>query len=275
MKVQIPGLNSSGSTRPDAVERVSPGRRIFNDAFITRGKNSSLASFYVTLAARLDAAEQFIEASFKRTGVRPSRTCLFVKACALALRKHPGVNYMLSGSGRKIIKPSSIDIGVSIAGEGTFTPVIVLRSADQKSILEISTWLRQESEKARATEAVNMALLDRLGRFLPFTFLRKLFLRYYINHHRVRRDMVGTFQISMLHGPEVELGGGITFLTTAILGVGGKSLMPCERNGTLSWSPCVRMTLNADHRMVDGMKAVNFGREIVRLLENPEELEDR
>jgi pyruvate/2-oxoglutarate dehydrogenase complex dihydrolipoamide acyltransferase (E2) component len=267
-------LNLFKKNKGERIERISMGRLLVSDGFIMRGKQSSYANFAITLHLNLSAAEQFMQNFQKKTGAKPSLTCLMVKASAKALKKYPDVNAMLSGNGTKIIRPSSIDIGVNIAGQEKFTPVVVLRDADKKNLLEIIAWLRSASDEARNNEQKIIASLDAIGWLLPLPPLRRAFLKYFINNHRVRRNMVGTFQISTLHGSNVKHASSATFLTTAFLIVGGVSRMPCEVNGKVEFCPCVEMMLNGDHRMMDGMQAINFGREIIDILENPLRLEE-
>jgi pyruvate dehydrogenase E2 component (dihydrolipoamide acetyltransferase) len=257
--------NSSG----EKTERISFGRLVAAEGYVMRGKQSSYANYAITFRLNLSAAGRFMQSFGEEKGVKPSITCLLIRASAIALKKHPRVNDMLSGNGTRIIKSSSIDIGVSVSGQESFSPVIVLRDADKKSLIDIIEWLESASDEARKNEQKRIESLNAMWWILPLPSLRRAFLRYYVNSHHVRKDLAGTFQISTLHRKEVTHVSSATFFTTALLIVGGVSKMPFEVNGEMTFSPGAELTLNADHRMLDGMEAVDFGSEIIGLMEDP------
>ena len=69
-----------------------------------------------------------------------------IKACALALRAHPGVNS--SWRGDKIVQNRQIHIGVAVAvDEGLLVPVV--RNTDYKSLMQINHEVRELAGKAK------------------------------------------------------------------------------------------------------------------------------
>ena len=71
---------------------------------------------------------------------------LVVKACAVALRKHPNVN--TSWLGDKIRYNKDVNIGVAVAvDEGLLVPVI--RYADMKSLSQLNTEVKTQAGKAK------------------------------------------------------------------------------------------------------------------------------
>jgi len=194
---------------------------------------------------------------------------LLIKACSLALRKYPQVNYMLRG--HKVVQPSSIDIGISVAGEENVAPVVVIREADTKPLQAIAQELFRKSVESRKQEKENLKKLDRIGRWIPFDFVRRKAVDLFINNQRVKRELVGTFQITSLSNVDFFFPAVIT--TTALLGVGGVAKRCIGVGDKVELRPTFYLSLVMDHRILDGVKAVDYLTEIKRLLENPQELE--
>jgi len=82
-------------------------------------------------------------------GVKVSVNDIVIKAVALALRNVPEANAYWDNAKEEAQKCDSVDISIAVATEkGLMTPII--RNADQKSISEISSEVKQLAEKARA-----------------------------------------------------------------------------------------------------------------------------
>jgi pyruvate dehydrogenase E2 component (dihydrolipoamide acetyltransferase) len=54
-----------------------------------------------------------------------------------------------------------------------------------------------------------------------------------------------------------------------MLAVGRLATRPWVRNGTLVASPTIKLTLSADHRILDGEPAAQFLERIVQYIESP------
>src|SRR4051812_38645656 len=67
---------------------------------------------------------------FRRSGIRVNTNHVLFRAVALTLSRHPELHKL--GAGAKILHPSSVDLGISVAGESFVAPVMVLRNADKK-----------------------------------------------------------------------------------------------------------------------------------------------
>ena len=195
---------------------------------------------------------------------------LLIKSCSLALRKYPRVNYMLRG--HKVVQPSSIDIGISVAGEENVAPVVVIREADTKPLQSIAQELFVKSIEAKKQEKNNLKKLDSIGMWIPFNFVRRKVADLFINNQRVRRELVGTFQITSLSNVDFLIPAVIS--TTALLGVGGVAKRCIGVGEKVELRTTTYLSLVVDHRMLDGVKAAEFLTEITRLLENPDELRD-
>jgi len=173
----------------------------------------------------------------EKAKVSLSYTDMLVKAAAVALKKNPIVNSMLEGDQIKIIK--DINVGVAVAVEdGLIVPVI--RNADEKSLTEIASCLKNLTEKAK--------------------------------QHRLSLDDVsgGTFTISNLGRFGVDtFRPVINPPQSAILGVGEIKDKPVVVNGQIAIRPLMTLSLVFDHRVFDGVPAAIFLKTLKEILENP------
>lgn len=169
--------------------------------------------------------------------VKISFNDLVVKACAVALKQHPYVN--ASWLGDVIRQHGHVSIAVAVAVEdGLLTPVI--RHADQKGLQKISA------------ETKELAGLARDKKLQP-------------------DQMEGsTFTVSNLgmFGIE-EFTSIINPPNAAILAVGAIRDVPVVEDGAIVPGKRMKVTLSADHRVVDGAKAAAFLNTLRALLENP------
>lgn len=165
---------------------------------------------------------------------RASLTALVVRAAALALRAHPGLNALVGEQGVELADSVHIAIAVSLP-DGLLTPVI--RDADRKPAA------------ALAAEIAELATAAREGRLSPGAL------------------QGGTFTVSSLGA------AGVDWFTpvlnppqAAILGVGRAREAAVVRDGALVAATMLTLTLVFDHRAVDGEPAARFLAELGRLL---------
>jgi 2-oxoglutarate dehydrogenase E2 component (dihydrolipoamide succinyltransferase) len=181
------------------------------------------------------------KAAFKeRHGVNLGITSFFVKAVVSALKHFPRLNAEIQGD--EMVLKHYYDIGVAVgAEEGLVVPV--LRDADQMSFAEIEL-----SIKAFAKKAADRTLtLDDL-RGGTFT----------ITNGGVYGSLMST---PILNPPQV-----------GILGLHKIEARPVSHAGQIAIRPMMYVALSYDHRLVDGMEAVQFLVRIKELVEHPEDL---
>lgn len=169
---------------------------------------------------------------------RISATAVLVKLVATALERHPWLNS--SYTEEAILLHRSIHIGVAVAlEEGLIVPVV--RDADKKGIAQIGA------------EVTDLAARARERRLIPSEVAG------------------GTFTISNLGPFGVEqFDAIINPPQAAILAVGATQQEAVAlENGELASSPVMRVTLSADHRVVDGAVAAHFIGELKSLVEHP------
>ena len=160
-----------------------------------------------------------------------------IRACALALLQHPGVNASFQGEAIRVYHRAHIGIAVALE-EGLITPV--LRDAHAKSITQIAAEARDLAERARA---------------------RKL---------RVPELSGATFSISNLGMFDVtEFSAIINPPEGAILAVGTVRRLPVVTEEGLGVGRRMMLTLSCDHRVMDGAMGARFLQDVKHLLEEP------
>jgi len=160
-----------------------------------------------------------------------------VKACAVALRRHPKVN--TSWLDDVIRVNGSVNIAVAVAVEdGLLTPVI--RNADQKGLRQISA-----ETKDLATRARDKKLQPEEWEGSTFTISNL--------------GMYGIEEFTAIINPP----------NAAILAVGAIRDIPVVENGQVVPGKRMKVTLSSDHRVLDGATAAEFLSTLRHLLENP------
>jgi pyruvate dehydrogenase E2 component (dihydrolipoamide acetyltransferase) len=193
--------------------------------------------FYVTVEIDMDEAVSLREQILKVEDVKVSFNDLVLKACAKALVRFPMVN--ASWLGDRIATHGEVSIGVAVSiPDGLITPVV--RNADRKSIVEISREVKDLAGRARE---------------------KKLRPEEYVG---------STFTVSNLGMFDVsEFTAIINPPESAILAVGAVQRVPVVSGDEIRPGHRMRVTLSADHRVVDGALAAQFLAEVRRLLESP------
>lgn len=193
--------------------------------------------FYETIDIDMENAIEARNRLNEISDVKISFNDILVKACAVALRKHPYVNS--SWMDDVILQHGDVNVAVAVAiDEGLMTPVIT--HADKKNLRQISSETRELADLARD---------------------RKL----------QPEQMEGsTFTVSNLgmFGIE-EFTAIINPPNVCILAVGTIRDVPVVKDGEIVAGKRMKVTLSSDHRVVDGAKAADFLSTLRELLENP------
>jgi pyruvate dehydrogenase E2 component (dihydrolipoamide acetyltransferase) len=165
---------------------------------------------------------------------------LIVKACALALQRHPKFNAEFTDAGLKMHDKVDIDIGIAL-DDGLIAPALL--DCGDKTLGHI------------AAEAKDLVARAKSG------------------HLRADEYGAGTFTITNLGAYGVEsLIGIINPPQAAILGVGSVMPKPVVHDGQVVVRQVMKIALSADHRVTDGAEGARFIKEIQGLLEAPASL---
>jgi pyruvate dehydrogenase E2 component (dihydrolipoamide acetyltransferase) len=194
--------------------------------------------FFLTTEIEMDrAAEMRKGINELDPDLKISVNDIIIKVAAAALMQNPQVNASFQD---KIVRYyEQADIGVAVAiDEGLITPIV--RAADQKSLSEIASEVRDLAERARN---------------------RKLKPEEYLG---------ATFSVSNLGMFGVdEFTAIINPPEAAILAVGAMTPKPVVRNNEIVIRQMMRVTMSCDHRVVDGATGAKFLQTFKKILENP------
>jgi pyruvate dehydrogenase E2 component (dihydrolipoamide acetyltransferase) len=171
-------------------------------------------------------------------GVKLSVNDLLVKAYAMALQKVPAANVAFAED--RLLQFTRSDVGVAVAVPGGLvTPVV--RSADAKSVLEISAEIadlaaRGRDRKLQPDEYTGgSATVSNLGMYGVRSFL------------------------AIVNPPQAT-----------ILAVGAAERRPVEAaDGSVRFASTITVTLSVDHRAVDGAVGGELLRALRAIIENP------
>jgi pyruvate dehydrogenase E2 component (dihydrolipoamide acetyltransferase) len=238
----VGAVGAEPEVRPLSMMRKTIARRL------TESKQS-VPHFYLTVDVDADALFELRErinqdlAASAGKGEEPARVSLndlVVKAVALALRRVPEANAQFTESA--ILVHKRVDVSVAVAvPEGLVTPV--LRGADQKSVLELSTEIRELAARARAKKLSPDEMSN------------------------------GTFSVSNLGMYGIDaFAAVINPPEGAILAVGQVRREPVVRGDAVVPGRKMAMTLSCDHRVIDGAVGATYLRALRQLLEHPTQI---
>ncbi|RKS01614.1 pyruvate dehydrogenase E2 component (dihydrolipoamide acetyltransferase) [Flavobacterium sp. 102] len=193
--------------------------------------------FYLTIEVGMDEAMKSRAVINTVPDTKVSFNDMVVKACAMALKKHPQVNSQWREDA--MIINHHVNIGVAVAVEdGLVVPV--LNFTDQMSLTQIGASVRDLAGKAK-------------------------------NKKLTPAEMDGsTFTVSNLGMFGIQsFTSIINQPNSAILSVGAIEEKPVVRNGQIVVGNTMTLTLACDHRTVDGATGAQFLQTLRIFLENP------
>ncbi|MBS0603975.1 MAG: pyruvate dehydrogenase complex dihydrolipoamide acetyltransferase [Verrucomicrobia bacterium] len=194
--------------------------------------------FYTTQEILADKMVS-LRAELSTVGLKVSYNDFILRATALALREHPNVNSGFNSVNQSIIRFKTIDISVAVSvSAGLITPII--RHADFKNLGQLSQEMKVLAAKARDGKLMREEYTG--GSFTV--------------------SNLGMFGIS-------EFVAIINPPQAAILAIGGLEDRAVVKEGQVVPGKTMRITLSADHRVLDGADAAKFLKTVQKYLENP------
>jgi pyruvate dehydrogenase E2 component (dihydrolipoamide acetyltransferase) len=229
-----------GKRREDEVVRASQMRKTIAKRLVASVLDAP--HFYLTIevdAGRLVALRTDVNAALELRGEKRkvSYNDLVMRACVLALGKHPKVN--AAWEGQTIRYFGGVHLGFAVAlPEGLITPVI--RHADELDIFALSDAAKTLAAKAKdqqldsADYSGNSFCVSNLGMF-------------------------GIDHFTAVINPPAA----------CILAVGALVEAPVIKQGAVVPGHRMTLTLSCDHRAVDGAMGAAFLADLRKLLESP------
>ena len=224
------------------VQHYNAMRRIIAKR-LTESKQQ-IPHIYVTIEVDMESLLTIREQLNRNAGgniPKVSVNDLVIKASACALSEVQVINSRFEDNQRIVTSAAHIGFAVSLP-DGLIVPVV--RNADTTSVRAIATQTKALAEKARS------------GKLAPSEY------------------QGGTFTISNM-GAIADVENFAAIINPgegAILAVSGTRQVPAVVNGAVVPRKRMKVTLSADHRVVDGSDAAEFLGVFKRVMENPVEL---
>ncbi|HEY1778053.1 MAG TPA: dihydrolipoamide acetyltransferase family protein [Solirubrobacteraceae bacterium] len=221
-----------------AVEIVEASRTQQLIARRMASAKATIPEFQVTVEVDAEAAFDLREQLRGQAEPLPSVNDLIIKACALALRAHPGVN--ASYVDGHFERYGRVNVGVAVAGPETLVVPTVF-DADVKALTEIAADTRALAAKVREGTVTPPELAG-----ATFTVSNL--------------GMLGVTRFTAVINPP----------QAAILAVGAASPRAVVgADGAISVRRVMELTISADHRIVYGADAADFLATVRKRLERP------
>jgi len=243
-----------------------PDRRLVLGAMRTGRKMAPM-----TALVHVDVTE-----AWARARAEDASPTAFIVACVgRAVAANPEVHAYRDWFGRLVIH-RHVDIATMVevdTPDGVFPLAHPIRDTDTRSVKDLSHELRDI--KGTPDRGWSGWLLERWGRMvasipgligLVYAFARR---------STVARERIGTVAVSsvgMMMGGN-GFGIGVMTLASPQVVVGGVSERPWVVDGDVTVRRILDLTVQVDHRVVDGAPAARFGATLRRLLEHPELIE--
>lgn len=217
-------------------EALTPMRKVIAQRL--QEAKSFIPHFYVRQEVRVDALIEARE-QLRNWNVKVTYNDFIIRACALALRKHPVVNSCFNTVNQTVVRYKTIDISIAVnVSAGLITPII--RHADFKNLGEISAEVRSLAKRAKD------------GKLDPSEYKGGSFTISNLG-------MFGITDFQAIINPP----------QAGILSVGGILDRPVIKNGQVVPGKLMYISISADHRVVDGSAAAEFIKTVQNYLENP------
>ena len=199
----------------------------------------TIPHYRVVVDVQMDALLERRKA-LKAANTDASVNDLLIRACALALLRHPQVNSQIDD--QSLLRYPHADIAVAVAtATGLITPIV--RSADTKSVAAV------------AQETVALIARAQSGGLTREEFTGGTFTLSNLGMFGVDR-----FD-AIINPPQV-----------AILAVGAARESAVVRDGAVQVARIATLTFSFDHRVVDGAEGARFAASVRELIEKPESL---
>ena len=231
-EITLPKIHSEESFEelPVTQMRKTISKRLVESKF-------SAPHFYLTMEVDMENCIEGRKKINESSDIKISFNDIILKACAVALRKHPMVNSSFLTD--KIRINHHVHIGVAVAvDEGLLVPVV--RFADNKSLSHISAEVKSLAKRAKEKQ---LQPSDWEGNTFTISNL----------------GMFGISEFTAIINPN----------DSCILAVGGIKNIPVVKKGEVVPGNIMKLTLSCDHRLVDGATGAAFLQTLKELIEDP------
>ena len=233
--------STSKSEDGTRVEKLSPVRKVIGN----RMKESIATSPTYTVNVEIDMTNllgfraQTKDLVIEKIDLKPSVTDYISLAVVKSLQKHPLVNASVSEDETEVIFHDYVNLGIAVGLEdGLYVPVV--HGADSMSFTEI---VEESKRVIKATQDKKLKNKEMSGSTFTISNL----------------GMFGVDSFtSIINQPN-----------TAILSISATKKKPVVIDDEIVIRPIMMVSLNADHRIIDGLEGAKFMQTLKKNLENP------
>jgi pyruvate dehydrogenase E2 component (dihydrolipoamide acetyltransferase) len=241
-EIVLADLSRAPTAAPAQPPQPAGGMRAAIAAAMGRSKRE-IPHYYLGHTIEVGPAEAFVNAhnQDRAPADRLLLGALFIKAVALAVRKHPGFNGFFVDGAYRPSEAVHVGMAINIRGTGLVAPAI--HDAHTLGLDELMSAMRDLVVRVRAGRFRGSELAD------------------------------PTITVSSLGERGVETLLGVIYPPqVAIVGFGMPVVRPWVADGMVGPRRVVSMTLAGDHRVSDGHRGALFLAAIETLINKPEEL---
>ncbi|HEY9784925.1 MAG TPA: 2-oxo acid dehydrogenase subunit E2 [Candidatus Obscuribacterales bacterium] len=207
-----------------------------------------------------------LRARLKEMGHKMTVTAILLKAIGIAQRWHPASRQAMLPFGRTVTF-NDIVAGFTVERFINSQPAVffgAIHKPDEKPLLQIAEELRAYGEE-EVSKVPQLAIEDMFNN-MPW-LIRRIILWFGLRYPKIRLKYLGaTFGVSSLgkFGCKALIPPCVS---TSTFGIGEVEQRPVVVNGAVEVRHMMTITLNFDHRLIDGAPAARFLQDVKRLLE--------
>jgi pyruvate dehydrogenase E2 component (dihydrolipoamide acetyltransferase) len=244
-------------------------------------------SVYGTLELNAERIRARQQAWTARTGAKPPTiTTIVARATAVVLKRHPQINGMIRWGKIYQRKDVAIFLQTAVDDDGKELSGFVVDKADEKSLEQIIDEVKTKALAIRRNEDAQFKKTKSTFKSIPAALMHFVlnlmsFLLYTLNldltgvglprdpFGSVMITSIGSLGLDMAYAPLVPYSR-----VPLLLAVGAIRDQPVIVDGKLAVAPVFKICATFDHRFIDGMHAAKMAKEMRRLLETEEGLDE-
>ncbi|NPD88289.1 MAG: hypothetical protein HGN29_06180 [Asgard group archaeon] len=261
------------------IKSFSAVRRILSEIYDETASKSQMIGL---IELDVNKARTEIANFEKKTDVKISFTGWLIRCVAQAVFENKEVHSYRWGK-RKIITLDDVHVSTIIertSSDGKKVPITyVIREAQNKSVIDITNEIRSVQERKieerdQFVEGTSRFLV-KLYPIIP-KFIRKMIIRRTLSNTRFFIENAGTVSVTALGMFGKNLSGwALPFSSNTLnLAVGGIKKKPILDKGKLVNHDFLNISIQIDHKIVDGAPATRFVSRFAELIENGFGLEE-
>ena len=250
-------VTHSNEATPERIERLPFGQRWMTDVWET----FHVPGGFGLLLADMTQVKKALR--ILRDGKIPATLPhLIVRAVGIGFSRYYQEQQFSVLCNYQRLYPSQLNVGLSMAGQTSYAPVVVIPAVDQKPLSTLIPTIIAAVDAAAAREAGDLKALYKWA--IPFRWLRLWILRGLSRNLKWRVGVVGHFQVTCLNNTDVVV--PLIFYSNGIVGVGAMRDRVIAVDGVPVVRPTAWLSGVADHASSDGLRggdALSMTKEIL------------